>query len=77
MLAGLNPVVIRRLEEFPPTSKLDPRKYGDHTSTITAAHIEHHLDRLTVHQALEQNKLFILDHHDAYLPYLNRINALA
>ncbi|CAL9149066.1 linoleate 9S-lipoxygenase A [Musa acuminata AAA Group] len=77
MLAGLNPVVIRRLEKFPPTSKLDPLKYGDHTSTITAAHIEHHLDGRTVHQALEQNKLFILDHHDAYIPYLNRINALA
>ncbi|XP_064991878.1 probable linoleate 9S-lipoxygenase 5 [Musa acuminata AAA Group] len=77
MLAGLNPVVIRRLEEFPPTSKLDACKYGDHTCTITAAHIEHHLDGLTVQQALEQNKLFILDHHDAYLPYLNRINALA
>ncbi|KAJ8498243.1 hypothetical protein OPV22_008795 [Ensete ventricosum] len=77
MLAGLNPVVIRRLEEFPPTSKLDPLKYGDHTSTITAAHIEHHFDGLTVHQALKQNKLFILDHHDAYMPYLNRVNALA
>lgn len=50
MLAGLNPVVIRRLEEFPPTSNLDRCKYGDHTSTITAAHIEHHLDGLTVHQ---------------------------
>ncbi|RRT31738.1 hypothetical protein B296_00052083 [Ensete ventricosum] len=28
-------------------------------------------------QALEQNKLFILDHHDAYIPYLDRISRLA
>ena len=25
-------------------------------------------------QALEQNKLFILDHHDAVMPYVRRIN---
>nr|XP_023873245.1 linoleate 13S-lipoxygenase 3-1, chloroplastic-like [Quercus suber] len=31
---------------------------------------------MTVQQALEENKLFILDHHDAYLPFLERINAL-
>jgi lipoxygenase len=27
-------------------------------------------------QALEENKLFIIDYHDAYLPFLDRINAL-
>lgn len=26
-------------------------------------------------KALEQNKLFILDHHDALMPYLTRINS--
>lgn len=27
-------------------------------------------------QALEQNKLFVLDYHDVYLPFIDRINAL-
>ncbi|MQL94640.1 hypothetical protein Taro_027298 [Colocasia esculenta] len=75
-VAGVNPVIISRLQEFPPTSKLDPNTYGDHKSTITASHIENHLDGLTVDEALCSNKLFILEHHDALIPYLNRINAL-
>ncbi|KAI3973929.1 hypothetical protein MKX01_030505 [Papaver californicum] len=74
MLAGVNPVSIRLLKEFPPTSKLDPVLYGDHTSSITKGHIEKNLNGLTVDMALEKNKLFILDHHDELTPYLNRIN---
>nr|UDP26497.1 lipoxygenase 4 [Tulipa gesneriana] len=74
MLAGLNPVIIQRLREFPPTSNLDPNAYGNHTSSITEAHLLINLEGLTVNQALENNKLFILDHHDALIPYLNRIN---
>lgn len=27
-------------------------------------------------QAMDENKLFILDHYDAFMPYLNRINTL-
>ncbi|OAY75692.1 putative linoleate 9S-lipoxygenase 4 [Ananas comosus] len=101
MLAGVNPVVIRRLQEFPPASKLDPKVYGNQTSAITAAHIEKNLEGLKVDQidlfdykpphnangfseicnnnllqALRSNRLFILDHHDAFMPYLNRINSL-
>ncbi|KAM5554019.1 putative linoleate 9S-lipoxygenase 5 [Rosa sericea] len=75
MLAGVNPVTIRRLQEFPPASKLDPKVYGDHSSTITEQHIKNNLDGLTVHQALRGNRLFILDHHDAFMPYLRRINS--
>ncbi|KAJ3670654.1 hypothetical protein LUZ60_008080 [Juncus effusus] len=77
MLAGVNPVLIRRLEEFPPTSKLDRRVYGDHTSTITAEHIEKNLEGLSVHEALSKNRIFILDHHDNFMPYLSKINALS
>ncbi|XP_042413287.1 probable linoleate 9S-lipoxygenase 5 isoform X1 [Zingiber officinale] len=77
MLAGVNPVSIRRLEEFPPVSKLDEREYGDHRSTITAAQIEHNLEGLTIEEALDRNRLFILDHHDSLMPYLNRINSTA
>ncbi|XP_050371801.1 probable linoleate 9S-lipoxygenase 5 [Argentina anserina] len=75
MLAGVNPINIRRLQVFPPASKLDPRVYGDHRSTITEEHIKHNLDGLTVHQALKDNRLFILDHHDAFMPYLRKVNS--
>ncbi|KAL0388621.1 UNVERIFIED_CONTAM: Linoleate 9S-lipoxygenase 5 [Sesamum radiatum] len=74
MLAGVNPVVIRRLQEFPPTSKLDPQAYGDQNSTITREDIEKNMNGLTVDEAIENHKLFILDHHDALMPYLRRIN---
>lgn len=63
------------LQEFPPTSKLDPKIYGDQRSSITAAHIEKNLEGNTVDQALKNNKLFILDHHDTLMPYVNRINS--
>eukprot|EP00249_Psilotum_nudum_P010909 c22839_g2_i1 orf=70-2889(+) len=75
-LSGLNPVVIERLKVFPPESGLDPKIYGPLTSSITAEHIEGNLDGLTIKQALDQSKLFIVDYHDIYLPYLEKINAL-
>ncbi|XP_030505305.2 probable linoleate 9S-lipoxygenase 5 [Cannabis sativa] len=74
MVAGVNPLVIRRLEEFPPTSKLNPQVYGNQTSKITEEHILNHLDGLVVHEALKSKRLFILDLHDAFMPYLRRIN---
>ncbi|KAL6278607.1 hypothetical protein ACE6H2_022208 [Prunus campanulata] len=74
MLAGINPVVIHRLQEFPPASKLDQNTYGHQTSQITKEHIGHNLDGLSIDEAIKNNKLFILDHHDALMPYLRRIN---
>ncbi|XP_050940666.1 probable linoleate 9S-lipoxygenase 5 [Cucumis melo] len=74
MLAGVNPVVIARLQEFPPKSTLDPNIYGDQTSKITEEHIQDGLDGLTVDEALEKKKLYILNHHDSLIPYLRRIN---
>lgn len=40
------------MQEFPPKSSLDPSKFGDHTSTITAAHIEKNLEGLNVQQVI-------------------------
>uniref|UniRef100_A0A0A8Z4X3 Lipoxygenase n=1 Tax=Arundo donax TaxID=35708 RepID=A0A0A8Z4X3_ARUDO len=77
MLAGVNPVIIRRLTEFPAKSILNPSEYGDHTSKITEDHILRNLEGLTVQNALRNNRLFILDHHDHFMPYLDWINKLA
>ncbi|KAL3631697.1 Lox4p [Castilleja foliolosa] len=77
MLAGINPVTIRRLQEFPPASKLDPKLYGKQSSTITEDHIINSLEGLTITEAIEKNKIFILDHHDSLMPYLRRINTTA
>ncbi|XP_071741645.1 probable linoleate 9S-lipoxygenase 5 isoform X1 [Rutidosis leptorrhynchoides] len=75
MLAGVNPVSIRLLKEFPPTSKLDVAVYGNQNSSITSSHIENKLDGLEIEEALKSNRLFILDHHDSLMPYVRRINA--
>ncbi|XP_021742500.1 probable linoleate 9S-lipoxygenase 5 [Chenopodium quinoa] len=74
MLAGIHPLAIRCLEEFPPVSKLDPSTYGNHRSSITEDIIEENLDGLTVPEAIERKRLFILDHYDTMMPYLTMIN---
>ncbi|KAL7235183.1 hypothetical protein ACSBR1_018639 [Camellia fascicularis] len=75
MLAGLNPVVIRRLQEFPPYSKLNPKVYNNEANSKTKESIEKNLEGLTIDEALKNKKLFILDYHDALMPYLKRINS--
>ncbi|KAJ0232040.1 Lipoxygenase 4 [Hirschfeldia incana] len=76
-LAGINPVNIERITTYPPVSNLDREIYGSHLdSALTEDHINGHLDGLSVQQALETNRLFMVDYHDIYLPFLDRINAL-
>ncbi|KAG4978856.1 hypothetical protein AAZX31_13G328800 [Glycine max] len=72
MVAGVNPCVIRGLQEFPPKSNLDPTIYGEQTSKITADALD--LDGYTVDEALASRRLFMLDYHDVFMPYIRRIN---
>ncbi|AET01663.1 putative linoleate 9S-lipoxygenase [Medicago truncatula] len=75
MIAGVNPHIIKKLLEFPPKSKLDTQLFGNNTSTITKEHLQPNMVGVTVEQAIQNNKLFILDHHDPLFPYLRKINA--
>ncbi|CAJ1950899.1 unnamed protein product [Sphenostylis stenocarpa] len=76
VIAGVNPNIIRLLQEFPPKSSLDPSLYGDQTSTITKEQLEINMGGVTVDEALGAKRLFILDYQDAFIPYLTRINSL-
>ncbi|OIW11835.1 hypothetical protein TanjilG_14647 [Lupinus angustifolius] len=77
MIAGVNPCVIRLLQEFPVQSKLDATIYGDQTSKITKEQLEINLEGQTVEEALSFQRLFILDYNDAFIPYLRKINEFA
>ncbi|RLN17039.1 putative linoleate 9S-lipoxygenase 5 [Panicum miliaceum] len=76
MLAGTNPVCIKRVTKFPLTSDLDRTAYGDQDSKITEGHIEKNMSGITLQQALEDGRLFVVDHRDWVMPYLKRINEL-
>ncbi|KAL0904751.1 hypothetical protein M5K25_026899 [Dendrobium thyrsiflorum] len=76
-LAGINPFSIQLLTEFPIFSKLDPKIYGPAKSDITKEIIEREIrGYMTVEQALKEKKLFILDFHDLYLPYVHKVRTL-
>ncbi|OMO72307.1 Lipoxygenase [Corchorus capsularis] len=76
-LAGLNPFSIKLVTEWPLKSKLDPNIYGPAESAITTDLIEREIkDVMTVHQAIKQKKLFILDYHDLFLPYVKKVRDL-
>ncbi|KAI5063074.1 hypothetical protein GOP47_0021621 [Adiantum capillus-veneris] len=74
-LAGMNPNMIRRLKEFPPKSTLNTDVHGREKCTITENHLEGRLEGLTVQQALDEKRLYILDYHDSFItPYVAKIN---
>ncbi|KAK4395059.1 Linoleate 13S-lipoxygenase 3-1, chloroplastic [Sesamum angolense] len=75
-IAGVNPVNIERLHVYPPVSKLDPEIYGPQESALKEEHISGQLNGMTVQQALDSSRLYIIDYHDIYLPFLDRMNAL-
>ncbi|KAM3358601.1 lipoxygenase 6, chloroplastic isoform X2 [Capsicum galapagoense] len=75
-LAGVNPVNIELLREFPIVSKLDPAVYGPPDSAVTRDLIEQELNGLSVEKAIEEKRLFILDYHDMLLPFIGKMNSL-
>ncbi|KAK4427403.1 Linoleate 13S-lipoxygenase 3-1, chloroplastic [Sesamum alatum] len=75
-IAGVNPVNIEKLQVFPPVSKLDPEIYGPQESALKEEHISGQLNGMSVQQALDSDRLYIIDYHDIYLPFLDRMNAL-
>ncbi|KAB1210361.1 Linoleate 13S-lipoxygenase 2-1, chloroplastic [Morella rubra] len=77
-LAGLNPYSIKLLTEWPLKSKLDPKIYGPPESAITTEMIEREIKGFTstVEEAIAQKKLFILDYHDIFLPYVSKVREI-
>lgn len=75
-LAGVNPVNIEILKEFPIVSKLDPAIYGPPESAITKELILEELPGISVEQAIAEKRLFILDYHDILLPFIKGMNSL-
>ncbi|KAF3777471.1 Linoleate 13S-lipoxygenase 2-1 [Nymphaea thermarum] len=78
-LAGLNPLSVQLLTEFPIVSTLDPKVYGPPESAITKELVEQQIRGvMTVEEkAIEQKKLFIVDYHDILLPYVNKVRELS
>ncbi|KAF9597212.1 hypothetical protein IFM89_016353 [Coptis chinensis] len=76
-LSGLNPLSIELVKEWPMKSKLDPNVYGPPESAITKEIIEREIKGLmTLEQAMENKKLFVLDYHDLLLPYVQKVREL-
>ncbi|GKV43462.1 hypothetical protein SLEP1_g50752 [Rubroshorea leprosula] len=76
VLAGVNPVNIEILKEFPIVSKLDPGIYGPPESAITKELIQQELPEMSVERAIEEMRLFMLDYHDMLLPFMKGMNSL-
>ncbi|KAJ7961635.1 Lipoxygenase [Quillaja saponaria] len=76
-LAGINPIAIQLVTEWPLKSKLDPEIYGPAESAITKETIEKEIKGYcTLEEAIKQKKLFVLDYHDLLLPYVSKVRQL-
>ncbi|KAL6646132.1 hypothetical protein ACP70R_017740 [Stipagrostis hirtigluma subsp. patula] len=77
MLAGVNPHAIELIKEFPIKSKLDPTIYGPSDSAITVKVLEEQMGHvMTVAKAMKHKRLFMLDYHDLFLPYVHKTRDL-
>lgn len=52
-------------------------EFGCPVSAIKDSHIEGQLDGLSVEEALSNKRLFVANYHDAFLPYVAKINEQA
>ncbi|PRQ35260.1 putative linoleate 13S-lipoxygenase [Rosa chinensis] len=76
-LAGLNPYSIKLVTEWPLKSELDPDVYGPPESAITSEMIEREIKGFaTIKEAIREKKLFILDYHDLFLPYVSKVREI-
>ncbi|GAB4829333.1 hypothetical protein Ancab_019002 [Ancistrocladus abbreviatus] len=76
-VAGVNPVNIELVKEFPILSKLDPAVYGPPESAITKEVLEEELQgRMSIEEAIQNKRLFMIDYHDLILPFIDKINSL-
>lgn len=76
-LAGLNPLSIKCVTEWPLKSKLDPNIYGPPESLLTTELVESQIKgSMTCKQAFEEKRLFIIDYHDMFLPYVKKVREL-
>ncbi|KAK4780079.1 hypothetical protein SAY87_016185 [Trapa incisa] len=76
-LAGINPYTIQLVTEWPMKSKLDPSVYGPPESAITTETIHCQIGGfMSVHEAVREKKLFVLDYHDLLLPYVNKVRQI-
>ncbi|XP_034687619.1 linoleate 13S-lipoxygenase 2-1, chloroplastic-like [Vitis riparia] len=76
-LAGVNPYSIKLVMEWPLKSGLAPDVYGPPESAITTELVEREIKGfMTVDEALEQKKLFIIDYHDLLLPYVSKVRQI-
>nr|KYP76388.1 hypothetical protein KK1_020629 [Cajanus cajan] len=74
-LAGVHPNKIQL--EWPLTSKLDPQIYGPQDSAITREVIEPQIITYgTIEEAIKEKKLFMLDYHDLFLPYVRKVREI-
>uniref|UniRef100_A0A7N0VG94 Lipoxygenase n=1 Tax=Kalanchoe fedtschenkoi TaxID=63787 RepID=A0A7N0VG94_KALFE len=77
LLAGINPHAIKRVTEWPLKSNLDPEIYGSAESSITTELVEKEIKGLmTVEEAMEQKRLYVLDYHDIFIPYVSKVREL-
>nr|BAJ96200.1 predicted protein [Hordeum vulgare subsp. vulgare] len=76
-LAGINPLSIQLVTELPIVSKLDEVIYGPADSLITKELIDEQIDRgMTADEAVKKKKLFMLDYHDMFLPYVHKVREI-
>ncbi|KAK7306731.1 hypothetical protein VNO77_44687 [Canavalia gladiata] len=76
-LAGVNPYSIQLVKEWPLRSKLEPQIYGPPESAITKEDIGSQIDGYsTIEEAIKEKKLFMLDYHDLFLPYVSKVREI-